>query len=217
MLCNICIYVRQVKSFKYAETPWTGENFSPSAVLSCEHTLSSSVFSHCLRVIRQKKQTANTKFNKTSLFSWTSVSEDIIIHSSGFHLSLSLLSQNQSYSNNRWSTGTMNFIWSLSGSHDTFIRRKVRNTKQGDVFTTWKFTTFLMNFKKFIHSLSTCSPEHDTSPIKPLWSWSKSVKQRTRPYTTGTRAALSHTGKGLLVMYRCDADGWSLAYTPHSG
>lgn len=55
----------------------------PSAVLSCKHTPSSSVFSHCLRVVRQKKQTtANTKFNKTSLFSWTSVSEDIIIHTS---------------------------------------------------------------------------------------------------------------------------------------
>lgn len=71
------------------------------------------------------------------------------------HPHFSLLSQNQRYSNNRWRIGTMNFIWSLSGSRDTFIRRKVGNTKQGDVFTTWKFTTFLM---KFIHSLSSCSP-----------------------------------------------------------
>lgn len=51
MLCNMCIYVRQVKSCKYAETPWTGENSQacPSAVLLCKHTLSSSRFSHCLR------------------------------------------------------------------------------------------------------------------------------------------------------------------------
>lgn len=69
--------------------------------------------------MRQKRrQTASktTKFNKMSLFSWTSVFQDVIIHSSvppSIHdRSGTLFLHTRTHSNNSWSIGTMS--WTLS-------------------------------------------------------------------------------------------------------
>lgn len=94
------------------------------------------------------------------------------------HLSFSFLSQNQSYSNNRWSIGTMNFIWSLSECvtwHDTF-RLETRSRETSSWQSNYMKVYYIFNELKEIHSfikhLLTLTWH---KPNQTLWSRSKSV------------------------------------------
>ena len=105
-------------------------------------------------VKQKRRQTGSkaTKFNKTSLFSWTSVLKDVIIHSSipsSIHDLSGTLFLHTCIHPNSWRIGTMSSIRSLSETslstfpHHTSVERRLM------VLTIWMWLKLLMRSQLF--------------------------------------------------------------------